>query len=468
MVDDQKHQIFNDIINFRESPSVKKSSSAKVSSSSGERSSSFYLDGQSLLSSSHSSSAPALSSSSLHQSQKKGLMENTPFPEPVVSPTQKGELGICFDFNMGARVSVPEGFWKIRLIDEDTETILYEVEGEALQVMSRKKHFLNVRLEIEQDSKIVWTHKYNATGKDVAVVMPGGTLGDTLGWFPYALRFSKKHHCKLHIVLAEPLKELLEPVYPDVNFMLYDEFEVVKNKLYATYYLGLFFSDEDNDWQPSDFRLVGLHRTAGCILGVDITEEPPQVEIEHEDKRPIEEPYVVVAVQASCGCKMWNNPLGWIETVEYLTQKGYRVICIDRDPVVGEGASWNALPLGVEDETGNRPLAERARWLKHADFFIGLSSGLSWLSWAVHTPVVMISGFTHPSNEFYTPYRVFSSHGCNSCWHDVRTPFQHDDYMFCPRHKGTSRYFECTRIINSDYVIKMIDRVCDDYKFQVP
>jgi autotransporter strand-loop-strand O-heptosyltransferase len=50
------------------------------------------------------------------------------------------------------------------------------------------------------------------------------------------------------------------------------------------------------------------------------------------------------------------------------------------------------IPHGVEDETGDRPLQERARWLRHADFFIGLSSGLSWLAWAVGTPVVMISG----------------------------------------------------------------------------
>jgi hypothetical protein len=32
---------------------------------------------------------------------------------------------------------------------------------------------------------------------------------------------------------------------------------------YATYSLGLFFDDPDNIWQPCDFRLVGLHRTAG-------------------------------------------------------------------------------------------------------------------------------------------------------------------------------------------------------------
>ena len=38
---------------------------------------------------------------------------------------------------------------------------------------------------------------------------------------------------------------------------------------------GLFFDDKDFMFQPSDFRHVGLHRTAGYILGVDPTEVPP-------------------------------------------------------------------------------------------------------------------------------------------------------------------------------------------------
>jgi autotransporter strand-loop-strand O-heptosyltransferase len=44
---------------------------------------------------------------------------------------------------------------------------------------------------------------------------------------------------------------------------------------------------------------------------------------------------------------------------------------------------------------------------------VGLSSGLSWLAWAAGTPVVMIAGFTHPTNEFATPYRVINYHACN-------------------------------------------------------
>ncbi|QHI96448.1 autotransporter strand-loop-strand O-heptosyltransferase [Aristophania vespae] len=398
------------------------------------------------------------------QPQAPILMGATPFPEPVPRLTQEGPEGIRYDFNAGARIYLPPGDWKMRLKDTETQSLLYEREGGDVQILSIKRHFFQARIEIEKNGKLFWSHDFNAAGKKVAVIMPGGTLGDTLGWFPYAVRFAKQHKCELTVMMVEPIKELLQPVYPDVRCVTREEYEKIRHEFYATYYIGLYFHDQDNKWQPADFRMVGLHRTAGYILGVDPTEEAPLVDIAQADKRPIAEPYVVIAVQASSACKYWNHPTGWMDIVAYLKQKGYRVICIDKEPVIAYQLYWNSLPYGVEDETGERPLSERARWLKHADFFIGLSSGLSWLAWAVKTPVVMISGFTHPINEFDNPYRVFSTHVCNSCWHDIRTPFKHDEYIFCPRHKGTSRQFECTKAISPSYVIATIERLCADYK----
>jgi autotransporter strand-loop-strand O-heptosyltransferase len=77
----------------------------------------------------------------------------------------------------------------------------------------------------------------------------------------------------------------------------------------------------------------------------------------------------------------------------------------------------------------------------------------------MNTPVVMISGFTHPTNEFDTPYRVINYHTCNSCWNDVRVQFDHQDFMWCPRHAGTSRQFECTRLITAEQVKNTISRI---------
>jgi autotransporter strand-loop-strand O-heptosyltransferase len=256
--------------------------------------------------------------------------------------------------------------------------------------------------------------------------------------------------------MAERLIPLFRDAYPEMTFVNHED--VKPEEFYATYSIGLFFDDKDCVHQPCDFRYVGLHRTAGYILGVDPTEEPPLLGIPDEG-RPIAEPYVVIATQSTTQAKYWNNPYGWHEIVTFLKERGYRVICIDQKPVHGTGIVWNHIPHGVEDETGDRPLVERVRWLKHADCFIGLSSGLSWLAWASGTPVVMISGFTHPINEFATPYRIVNYHTCNSCWNDPHHRFDHHDFLWCPRHKDTPRQFECTRLITADQVKAALRRI---------
>jgi autotransporter strand-loop-strand O-heptosyltransferase len=266
-------------------------------------------------------------------------------------------------------------------------------------MQSSKRFYVRFGLEVWDDAgTLILQHDYDARGQEVLVTLPVGTLGDSMGWFPYAVRFQKVHGCKLTVALAER-----------------------------------------------------LHRTAGYILGVDPTEEPPVITLPDES-RPIAEPYVVIAVQASTYAKKWNNPFGWHEIVSSLKQQGYRVICIDRERVHGAGLAFTHIPHGAEDETGERPLAERARWLRHAAAFIGCSSGLAWLAWAARCPVVMISGFTHPDNEFATPGRVVNWHVCNSCWNDVRVRFDHNDFLWCPRHRGTSREFECSRSITTSQV----------------
>lgn len=74
---------------------------------------------------------------------------------------------------------------------------------------------------------------------------------------------------------------------------------------------------------------------------------------------------------------------------------------------MGLGFTWNHIPYGAEDFTGNLPLAERIALLRHADFFIGLGSGLSWLAWSCRIPVVLISGFSLPGYEFCNRSRLF-------------------------------------------------------------
>jgi autotransporter strand-loop-strand O-heptosyltransferase len=380
------------------------------------------------------------------------------FPAPTDNPTQAGPKGVKFDFNDGCRLIVAEDKapWKVRLKDLDTGNILFETQFNAGRVNSSKRYYVRFGIELLQEDKVVFTHDYSAANREVAIQFPIGTLGDTLGWLPYAIKFQEKHKCRLTCAMAEWLIPLFKDAYPNVNFITHEQ--VTPDKYYATYNLGLFFDDRDNIFQPTDFRHVGLHRTAGYILGVDPTEMPPRIHVP-DDSRPIPERYVVIAAQSTTQSKYWNNPGGWREIVQFLKDNGYRVLCIDQKATHGHGLIWNHIPYGAEDFTGDKPLAERARYMKHADFFVGLSSGLSWLAWASNTPVVMISGFTLPDNEFATPYRIINYHTCNGCWNDPAHRFDHKDFLWCPRHKDTPRQFECTRFITAEHVKNVLKSI---------
>ncbi|MDB5480307.1 MAG: hypothetical protein JWO83_1360 [Caulobacteraceae bacterium] len=386
------------------------------------------------------------------------------YPPPSSTPTQTGPMGIRFDFNQGARVVLParaetDPLWKVRLRDLDSGNVLFESENRGAFVASSKRFYVRFRLEAYDGEALVFEHDYDAKDREVLIQFPVGTLGDILAWFPYAEKFRAAHGCRLTCALSGLIIPLIRDAYPQIAFVTHEEMveQKLTERVYATYSMGLFFDDKDNIWQPTDFRHVGLHRTAGYILGVDPAETPPRIVLP-DDSRPIPEPYVCIAVQSSSGCKMWNNPTGWREVVAHIKARGYRVICIDQKPVHGSGLLYTHIPHGAEDETGDRPLTERGRWLKHAAAFVGLSSGLAWLAWATETPVVLISGFTHPTNEFTTPYRVINWHACNSCWNDPKERFQHTDFMWCPRHQNTPRHFECTKLITGAHVKAQIDR----------
>ena len=415
-----------------------------------------------------SQSAPADESANLTAVSSDGKPLSKPaYPPAARVPTQKGPQGVRYDFNLGARVLLPQRKdsreWQVRLKDLDTGNILFESRNKGAFVASAKRFYVRFGLEVWAGEDLIFEHTHDLKGREVLIQFPIGTLGDTLAWFPYAARFQERHGCKLTCALSGLIAPMLKDNYPEINFVSHEE--LVERKLadsfYATYSMGLFFDDKDHIWQPTDFRMVGLHRTAGYILGIGPEEAPPKVSVS-EEGRPIAEPYVCIAVQSSSGCKMWNNPTGWHDVVAHIKSKGLRVICIDQKPVHGSGLLYTHIPHGAEDETGDRPLPERARWLKHAEAFVGLSSGLAWLAWSVGVPAVVVSGFTHPTNEFDNPYRVINWHTCNSCWNDPSERFQHTDFMWCPRHQNTARHFECTKLITGAQVSAMLDKALAD------
>jgi autotransporter strand-loop-strand O-heptosyltransferase len=94
--------------------------------------------------------------------------------------------------------------------------------------------------------------------------------------------------------------------------------------------------------------------------------------------------------------------------------------------------------------------------IHHSHLFIGLSSGLSWLAWAMDKKVVMISNFTDADHEF-SCIRITNTNVCHGCWNKAEYRFDAGDWDWCPEHKGTDRQWECHKKIKaSDVVVPLL------------
>jgi hypothetical protein len=115
------------------------------------------------------------------------------YPPPAPVPTQAGSRGIRFDFNLGCRVTLPAGAWHVRLSDLDTGNTLFETDSQGSFINSTKRYFVRFAIEVWEGGNSVFRHEYAATGRDVLVQFPVGTVGDIVGWFPYAVKFKEQH-----------------------------------------------------------------------------------------------------------------------------------------------------------------------------------------------------------------------------------------------------------------------------------
>jgi autotransporter strand-loop-strand O-heptosyltransferase len=117
----------------------------------------------------------------------------------------------------------------------------------------------------------------------------------------------------------------------------------------------------------------------------------------------------------------------------------------------------NKNPKGVIKVDG-KSLEEIGSILLGSQGFIGLSSGLSWLSWALNVPTILISGVTETTLEPTSNiHRIINEEVCHGCF--ARHLFDKGDWNWCPDHKGTDRQFECTKSITFQMVKPKIDKM---------
>ena len=364
--------------------------------------------------------------------------------------------GLKLDFNFGLRLDIPAGNFRVKVSDFDSGQIFFDKYISGGRLLSFEQYFVRWHVEVFLDDKKAFSHTLNLEGQPVAVMFGTPALGDTLAVLPYLREFQKIHRCKLSLCPNDNLRELIAHLYPDIALIDKLTFET-----YATYYPVMLMSDFP--FTPADLRNVSITRVGGILFGIDYL--VPKAVFKPNLPPVTNEPYVCIAVQSTGAGKCWLYPGGWDIVVDYLKSLGYRVFCIDKEEEIKSEGYTIRRPDAAENFTGNHPLLERANMLNHAQFFIGLGSGLSWLADAVDCPVVMIAGFSQDWCEFYTPYRVANRKVCNGCFNDP-----HVNYIVskCPYHKNTPRAFECQKTISPRMVINAIERLIIDKKLIPP
>jgi len=348
--------------------------------------------------------------------------------------------------------------YTVQFYNQDTSELIYENEiTNNMWTKFNKTYYMNYNIKVIdlEDNSTAFEHKFNAKDKKVYIHFASKALGDTIAWFPYAEEFRKKHQCKLTVSTFH--NKMFESKYPDIDFVNPGEEQF---DLYAMYEIGWHYNEEgkiDYNKNISDFRKYGLQKCSGEILGVPQSEIKPNLTFKNTGST-IEGDYVIIAPHGSAHAKYWNYPGGWQKIIDYLNNKGYKVVMITQEPL---GDEWHDSKLGgtltgVIDKTGNFPLSERANDMLNAKAFIGIGSGLSWIAWALNTPIIMISGFSEAYSEFEDCERISPPQNkCSGCFNRVR--LDAGDWEWCPDHKNTSRMFECTKSITPDIVINAIN-----------
>ena len=356
--------------------------------------------------------------------------------------------GLAFDFNCGLRLQIPEGNWHVKILDFDSEIVCFDEDVSDTLLISMEKFFVRWQFLLWLDGQLVVDHTFNPEDWRVHFYFQTSGMGDRIVLFPYMEEFRKRWRCKVSCTVEPYLQEIVNLYFPNV------ECTPPRSDSYATYFPSPGFSPF---LTPEEIRIVPMEKIGQQIFGIQCAQK---VIYRPTKPRQIKEPYVCIAAQTSATFKTWLNPDGWNQVIDYLKRLGYRVLCIDKNREQTDHGFTVKMPDGAEDFTGDLPLSERVNLLAYAEFFIGLSSGLSWLAWAADCPVILISGISPAWFEFDTPYRVINRLVCFGCHNDLSLKWR--EYHNCPYNKGTDRAYECSRKISARQVIQTINRLIDD------
>lgn len=329
--------------------------------------------------------------------------------------------------------------YTVKFIDQSNGGLLYQSEMKPKTwVRLSRKYLSDILVEVYLKEELVYDFRlYDyLKGKRIFISFESKSLGDTLAWIHYCEIFRTRHGCE--VIVSTFMNDLFAERYPHIKFVGRG---VVVHGIAAMFKLGWFY---DKDKEPENPVTIPLQKTASNILGLEYTGEIiPRLSFKPSAK-PVLTKYVCISTKSTSQMKEWYY---WQELIDWLNESGYKVIEISK-----EETNFKNL-LKIKEKS----LLSVMNYIHHAEYFIGLSSGLSWLSWALKKPVVMIANFTNKEHEFSNKcIRVVNESVCNSCWNNPMFMFNKGDWNYCPEHEDTPMQFICHKSITAEMVINEI------------
>lgn len=370
----------------------------------------------------------------------KSSKKNKPHPM-----TDQTNIKINYNFIDGAFLEIlgqGKKEFKVEFIDQDKDKVIYSTKIRPNNwCKPDPKYFVNWMIRVK-DSKdeVLFEHKLDLTDQRVLITLDSKAMGDTLAWFPYFEEFRKKYNCK--VIACTFWNSLFYKNYPEIEFV---NPGTVSHNLYAQYRVGSF----DNDYirNKINWRSIPLQKVSSDILGLDYKEIRPIIS-DNINKLEIEGKYVVISQHSTFQAKFWMYPKGWQIIVDYLNSLGYKVVVVSTQEPIDV--------INIIDKTGDiRTIYDTINVIKHAELFIGISSGPSWLAWTLNIPTILISGYSTDWAEMQDCIRILDKTKCNGCFNDISLPIDRGDWNWCPRKKN----FECSKSITPEMVIGGIKKV---------
>ena len=360
------------------------------------------------------------------------------------------KISFSLSFLEGCKITTisntPQNFY-VKFIDKTTNKIVCEDNflSEEPYILNRE-YFIDYDISIfNSNGKQIYNYSLDLKNKTAWIKLESKALGDTLSWIPYVDEFRKKYKCK--VLCTTYWNDLFINQYPHINFI--SPTEIVKEKILFAVYKVQCSIPHKQEKSIVDYRDVSLQEIASKNLGLVHTEIKPLILMDNNPQL-IDGEYVVISTMSTSKAKLWNYDGGWQKIVDYLASKSLRVVLLQKEK---DCKLKNIINMSGTDDINNS-----INIVKYCKFFIGLSSGLSWLAWSLNKKVVMISGFTDPNVEFKeNNYRVINTSVCHGCWCDKNHIFNNGDWFWCPRKKN----FECTTSITPDVIINEINKLLD-------